>query len=67
MSREPIESFIHEIKSMCASFSGAAELLRTVSNKEREELLELIEQNARRLAQLSGQALVDQRKRLQDC
>jgi hypothetical protein len=57
MNKDPIEWLIHELKSKCFSFSGAAEMLRTVSDKEKEELLVLIEQNARLLARASGKAL----------
>lgn len=67
MNKDPIEWLVHEIKSKCFSLRGAADMLRTVSDKEREELLELIKQNAQHLARASGKALADQRKRLQDC
>ncbi len=57
MNENSIKRLVHDINSKCSSLRGAAELLRTVSDKERKELLELMESQARLLAQILGETL----------
>ncbi|MBI4667662.1 MAG: hypothetical protein HY747_00510 [Elusimicrobia bacterium] len=41
-----VEGLIHDVNSKCASLKSAAALLKDVSDQEKRELLELMEQQA---------------------
>jgi|CXWL01.1.fsa_nt_gi hypothetical protein len=49
--KDGLESLIHDMNSKCASLKTAIGLLRTASSEERGELLTLMKQQAKNIAE----------------